>query len=217
MKIILIEDVATLGRRGELRDVADGYARNYLLPQKLALAATPANMKNLDGIKAREDSRAAKNLTEARSLAQTIEALHLAVGRQASDEDRLFGSVGRADIAAFLTQHGLEVERRRIALDEPIKTLGEFNVPIRLHPDVTAQLTTTLGTAQLLASRAVTRKGEGSGLLKYQVPGSPTVFTSCVAAPGVQGPMPPPPPPPQAAASRAAPRPANRIEPTGAM
>jgi large subunit ribosomal protein L9 len=144
MKIILLEDVTSLGRRGEVRDVADGYARNYLLPHKLALPATNANLKNLEGIKARQESQAAKALAGARAQASTIEALHLAVARQASDEDRLFGSVGRNDVAMFLAEHGLDIERRRIALDEPIKTLGEFHVPIRLHPDVTADLKVTV-------------------------------------------------------------------------
>ncbi len=144
MKIILLEDVPTLGRRGEVRDVADGYARNYLLPHKLALNATTANLKNLEGIKARQESQAAKSVAQSQAQAQVIAGLHLAVSRQASDEDRLFGSVGRNDIAVFLTQHGVEVERRRIELDEPIKTLGEFSVPIRLHPDVTAQLKVTV-------------------------------------------------------------------------
>ncbi len=144
MKIILLEDVPTLGRRGEVRAVADGYARNYLLPHKLALNATAANLKNLEGIKARQESQAAKNRARAQAQAQAIEGLHLTVARQASDEDRLFGSVGRNDIAAFLTQHGVEVERRRIGLDEPIKALGEFSVPIRLHPEVTAQLKVTV-------------------------------------------------------------------------
>jgi len=140
MKIILIDDVASLGRRGDVRDVADGYARNYLLPQKLALHATAANLKNLEGIKVRHESRANKLKADAEAQAQMIEALHFTQARQASDEARLFGSVGRADIAAFLAQNGVEVERRRIALDEPIKTLGEFSVPIRLHPEVTAQM-----------------------------------------------------------------------------
>jgi len=144
MKIILLEDIHTLGRRGEVRDVADGYARNYLLPHKLALPATAANMKNLEGIKARQDSHVAKNLAHAQAQAQAIEGLHLSLARQASDEDRLFGSVGRNDIAQFLTQHGIAVERRRIGLDEPIKTLGEFSVPIRLHPDVTAAFKVTV-------------------------------------------------------------------------
>jgi len=144
MKIILLEDIPTLGRRGEVRDVADGYARNYLLPHKLALNATTANLKNLEGIKARQESQAAKSVAQSQAQAQVIGGLHLAVSRQASDEDRLFGSVGRNDIAAFLTQHGVEVERRRIELDEPIKTLGEFSVPIRLHPEVIAQLKVTV-------------------------------------------------------------------------
>ena len=140
MKIILLDDVATLGRRGEVRDVSDGYARNYLLPHKLALHATPVNLKNLEQIKARQDSQVAKLKADAETQAQAIEALHFTQARQASDEGRLFGSVGRADLAAFLGQHGVEIERRRIALDEPIKSLGEFSVPIRLHADVTAQL-----------------------------------------------------------------------------
>ena len=140
MKIILMDDVPTLGRRGEVRDVSDGYARNFLLPQKLALHATPANLKNLEQIKARQDSRAAKLKADAQGQAQAIEALHFSQRRQASDEGRLFGSVGRADLAAFLAQHGIEIERRRIGLDEPIKSLGEFTVPVRLQADVTAQL-----------------------------------------------------------------------------
>src|SRR6058998_792435 len=132
MKIILMDDVPSLGRRGDVRDVSDGYARNYLLPHKLALHATAANLTNLEAIKARQDATAQEQ-------ARAIEALHFTQSRQASDEGRLFGSVGKADLAAFLAQHGIEVERRRIALDEPIKTLGEFSVPVRLHADVIAQ------------------------------------------------------------------------------
>jgi large subunit ribosomal protein L9 len=139
MKIILMDDVPSLGRRGDVREVSDGYARNYLLPQKLALHATAANLKNLEAIKARQDAAAAKLTVQAQEQARAIEALHFTQARQASDEGRLFGSVGKADLAAFLSQHGIEVERRRIALDEPIKTLGEFSVPVRLHADVTAQ------------------------------------------------------------------------------
>src|SRR5882724_8559572 len=127
MKIILMDDVPSLGRRGEDRDVSDGYARNFLLPQKLALNATPANLKNLEQIKSRQDAAA-------------IEALRFTQVRPASDEGRLFGSVGKADLAGYLTEHGIDIERRRIALDEPIKSVGEFSVPIRLHAEVTAQL-----------------------------------------------------------------------------
>lgn len=140
MKVILLDDVAKLGRRGEVRDVADGYARNYLLPHKLALHASPANLKNLDSIRARQETQTARMKAEAETQAQAIEALTYGEVRQASDEGRLFGSVGKNDVAAFLAEHGVEVERRRIVLDEPIKTLGEYSVPIRLHADVTAHL-----------------------------------------------------------------------------
>jgi large subunit ribosomal protein L9 len=140
MKIILMDDVPALGRRGEVCDVSDGYARNYLLPHKLALHATTANLKNLEQIKVRQDVAAAKLTAKAQEQARAIEALHFTQARQASDEGRLFGSIGKADIAAFLSQHGVEVERRRIALDEPIKSVGDFTVPVRLHGDVTGQL-----------------------------------------------------------------------------
>jgi large subunit ribosomal protein L9 len=140
VKIILLDDVPKLGRRGEVRDVSDGYARNFLLPHKLALNATAANLKNLDAIKARQESQAAKVRAESEGQARLIEGLSFTQTRQASDEGKLFGSVGKADISAFLAQHGIEMERRRIMLDEPIKTLGEVNVPIRLPADVTAQL-----------------------------------------------------------------------------
>jgi large subunit ribosomal protein L9 len=140
MKIILLDDVAKLGRRGEVLEVADGYARNYLLPHRLALSATAGNLKNLDSIKARQEQQAVRQRSQAEQMAQAIEALNFVEARQASDEGRLFGSVGRADIAAFLAQKGIEVEKRRIGLDEPIKALGEFTVPIRLHGDVTASL-----------------------------------------------------------------------------
>ncbi|MET0849872.1 MAG: 50S ribosomal protein L9 [Candidatus Rokuibacteriota bacterium] len=140
MKIILLDDVPKLGRRGEVRDVSDGYARNYLLPQKLALNATAGNMRNLESIKASQEGRAARLRSDAEGQSQRIEALTYVENRSASDEGRLFGSVGRADLAAFLSGHGIVIERRRIMLDEPIKSLGEFSVPIRLHGDVTAHL-----------------------------------------------------------------------------
>jgi large subunit ribosomal protein L9 len=145
MKIILLDDVPKLGRRGEVREVADGYARNYLLPHRLALAATAGNLKNLDSIKTRQEQHAARQRSEADQMAQAIERLTFVQTRQASDEGRLFGSVGRADISTFLAQNGIEVEKRRIALDEPIKALGEFSVPIRLHGDVTASLKVSVG------------------------------------------------------------------------
>lgn len=140
MKLILLDDIPKLGRRGDVREVADGYARNYLLPQKLALTATPANVKNLEQIKARQETRLAESKAQAETQAGTIDTLTLSLTRQASQEGRLYGSVGIQDLVAFLAQHGITVEKRRVGLDEPIKAVGEYAVPIRLHPEVTAPL-----------------------------------------------------------------------------
>ncbi len=140
MKIILLDDVAKLGRRGEVRDVSDGYARNFLIPHKLALTATPGNLKNLGQIKTQQDAKASRIRMDAEALRARIEALACEERRQASEEGKLFGSVTGQDLVDFLARNGITVEKRRIALDEPIKSLGEVNVPIRLHPEVTAQL-----------------------------------------------------------------------------
>jgi large subunit ribosomal protein L9 len=140
MKVILLDDVAKVGRRGEVRDVSDGFARNFLIPKKLALSASAGNLKNLEHIKQQQDSKAQRIKGDAQGLLQQIEALTYEERRQASEEGKLFGSVTSQDLADFLGRHGIKVERRRIQLDEPIKTLGESTVPIRLHADVTAQL-----------------------------------------------------------------------------
>jgi large subunit ribosomal protein L9 len=140
MKIILLDDVVKVGRRGEVRDVSDGYARNYLIPKKLALSATAGNLKNLDHIKAQQDAKAGRIKGDAEALRARIEALVYEEKRQASEEGKLFGSVTSQDIADFLGRQGVKVDRRRITLGEPIKGLGETSVTIRLHQDVTAQL-----------------------------------------------------------------------------
>lgn len=140
MKVILLDDVTKVGRRGEVREVSDGYARNYLIPKKLALSATAGNLKNLEHIKTQQDAKAGRIKADAEALAARIEALVCEERRQASDEGKLFGSVTSQHIAEFLDRNGLKVERRRIVLDEPIKGLGEVTVPVRLHHDVTAQL-----------------------------------------------------------------------------
>jgi large subunit ribosomal protein L9 len=141
MKIILLDDVAKVGRRGDVKDVSDGFARNFLIPKKLALSATAGNLKNLDHIKRQQDAKAGRIKADAEGVRARIEALVYGERRQASEEGKLFGSVTAQDIADFLGRQGVAVERRRIQLDEPIKTLGETVVPIRLHPEVTAQLT----------------------------------------------------------------------------
>ena len=140
MKVILLDDVAKLGRRGEVRDVSDGYARNFLIPKKLALSASAGNLKNLDHIKKQQESKAERIKDDAHGMQRRIEALTYEERRQASEEGKLFGSVTSQHIADFLDRHGVKLERRRIQLDEPIKTLGETMVPVRLHADVTAQL-----------------------------------------------------------------------------
>ncbi|HEU4371655.1 MAG TPA: 50S ribosomal protein L9 [Methylomirabilota bacterium] len=140
MKVILLDDVAKVGRRGEVRDVSDGYARNFLIPKKLALSASAGNLKNLEHIKQQADSKAQRIRDDAQELRQRIEALTYEERRQASEEGKLFGSVTSQDIADFLARQGVKLERRRVQLDEPIKTLGETTVTVRLHADVTAQL-----------------------------------------------------------------------------
>jgi large subunit ribosomal protein L9 len=140
MKVILLDDVAAVGRRGDVREVSDGYARNFLIPKKLALSASAGNLKNLQHIKTQQDAKAERIKGDARGLQQQIEALTYEERRQASEEGKLFGSVTSQDIVEFLARHNVKIERRRIHLDEPIKALGETTVPIRLHADVTAQL-----------------------------------------------------------------------------
>ncbi len=140
MKVILLDDVTAVGRRGEVRDVSDGFARNFLLPKKLAVTASAGNLKNLEHIKKQQDAKADRVRRDAESMRARIEALMAEERRQASEEGKLFGSVTAQDLVDFLGTRGLAIERRRIVLDEPIKALGETLVPIRLHPEVTAQL-----------------------------------------------------------------------------
>jgi large subunit ribosomal protein L9 len=140
MKVILLDDVAKVGRRGEVRDVSDGFARNYLLPKRLALAASAGNLTGLQHIQKQQEGKAERVKTQAETLRARIEALVLEARRQASEEGKLFGSVTAQDVVDFLESHGVPVERRRVQLEEPIKALGEVPVGIRLHPEVTAQL-----------------------------------------------------------------------------
>jgi large subunit ribosomal protein L9 len=144
MKVILMTDVPTLGHRGETREVANGYARNFLLPRKLAVLATPANLKNVEHLKRQREKEDDQALTAAKAAAARIEALALAVAARASDDGRLYGSVSAQDVVDFLERHQLPVEKRRVLLDEPIKAVGDYKVPIRLHGDVTAELTVSV-------------------------------------------------------------------------
>ena len=144
MKVILMTDVPALGNRGETRDVANGYARNFLLPRKLAVPATPANLKNVEHLKRQRQKEEHRALEAARVIAAKIEGLTLAVTARASEDGRLYGSVSAQDVIEFLERNQVPVEKRRVQLDEAIKAVGDYQVPVRLHGDVTATLTVSV-------------------------------------------------------------------------
>ena len=140
MEVILKEDVANLGHRGDVVKVADGYGRNYLLPRKLALQATEANKAIIEQMKAAAARRSAAEKAQAEELVAKLEPVALSFTRKAGEQGHLFGSVTSADIAAELATKGFEVDRRKIQLAEPLKSLGDFTVGVKLHRDVTAHI-----------------------------------------------------------------------------
>jgi large subunit ribosomal protein L9 len=140
MQIILQEDVEKLGARGEVVEVAPGYARNYLLPHKLALEASPANIKRLEKIRITLSKRTATEKDAAEQQAALLNNVTLKFSRKAGETDQLFGSVTSGDVSEALKAQGFEVDKRRIALDEPIKSLGESLVTVKLVHGVAAQL-----------------------------------------------------------------------------
>lgn len=140
MEVILKEDVTNLGHRGDVVKVADGFGRNYLLPQKLALEATAANKAVIVQMKASAVRKSAKEKTEAEALVAQLDALSLSFTRKTGENDHLFGSVTSADIAQQLEAKGFNIERKKIHLQEPLKSLGEFLVPVKLHREVTAHV-----------------------------------------------------------------------------
>ena len=136
MKVILLEDVDTLGKMGDTVNVKDGYARNYLIPRNLALPATARNVKAQEHQLRDIDRRRTKIVSSARSLADRIAGVSLSFNRKVGEKGRLFGSVTNMDIAEALGEKGLTVDRKDIHLPEPIKSLGEFDVEVKLHHDV---------------------------------------------------------------------------------
>lgn len=140
MEIILKEDVPKLGVRGDVVKVAEGYGRNYLLPKKLAIEATLQNKAVILQMKAAAVRRAAREKTGAEEYAKQLEGVSVTFVRRSGEHDQLFGSVTSADIAAALEKKGLQVDRRKITLEHPIKTMGEFTVPIHLHKEVRANI-----------------------------------------------------------------------------
>ena len=138
MEVILKEDVAKLGSRGDLVKVAEGYGRNYLLPRKLAIEANARNKAVIEQMKAAAVRRSAKEKTQAEALSKQFEGVSVSFQRRTGEHDQLFGSVTTSDIADALAKKGFDVDRRKIQLHEPLKTLGEFTLPLKLHKDVTA-------------------------------------------------------------------------------
>lgn len=144
MEVILKEDVAKLGARGEVVNVAEGYGRNYLLPKKLAVEATQANKAVIEQMKAASVRKLSKEKGDAELLAKQFEGVSLHFIRKAGESDALFGSVTSSDIAHELEGRGFNIDRRKIELDQAIKALGEFNVTIKLHKDVNVQIKVTV-------------------------------------------------------------------------
>jgi large subunit ribosomal protein L9 len=140
MEIILREDVNKLGRRGEVVKVAEGYGRNYLLPRGLALAVNAANKAMIEKERQAHEAKLAKEKQEFESLAGRIGGLRFVAPRKVGENDVLYGSVTSGDVAEFLRAKGIEIDKRKVLLDEPIKRLGDHEVRIRLHPEVTATL-----------------------------------------------------------------------------
>jgi large subunit ribosomal protein L9 len=137
MEVILREHMDNLGRRGEVVKVADGYARNYLLPRKLALLVTEGNKQQIERERSKFEAREQEEKKVADAMAARLSGVEIQIARKVGETEVLFGSVTSADIAAAMAAKGFEIDRRKLNLREPIKKLGEYDIPLRLHPDVT--------------------------------------------------------------------------------
>jgi large subunit ribosomal protein L9 len=140
MEIILREDVDKLGQRGDMVKVADGYARNFLLPRNLAVTATESNKKIVEQQRQAHVRRDAKLVTEAQELGKMMSSVSVTIQQKAGENDQLFGSVTSNDVAVALEKLGYTIDRKKVHLEEPIKTLGDFHVSVRLHKDVSIDI-----------------------------------------------------------------------------
>lgn len=140
MQVILLQDVKGVGRAGEVAKVSDGYARNMLLPRKLAKEATSANLKEMEKANAKSEAIKAGKLAQAKTLADQLKSVKILIKTKGGEGGRLFGSITSKDIAdALQEQHGIKVDKRKFALDSPIKQTGDYMVEIKLYPEVTAK------------------------------------------------------------------------------
>ena len=140
MEIILRTHVENVGKRGEIVKVADGYARNYLLPRKLALLATEGNKRHVERERKIVEAREAGEKSQAEGIAARLTSIDIAIERRVGDTEQLYGSVTAVDIADYLKAQGFEIDRRKLQLAEPIKRLGEYDVVLKLHRDVTTHV-----------------------------------------------------------------------------
>jgi len=140
MEVILREHVDNLGRRGEVVKVAAGYARNYLLPRKLALLVTEGNKKQIERERVKFDAKEAEEQKVAGAVAERLGSVEVSISRKVGETEALYGSVTSSDVAAALSAKGFDVDRRKIQMQEPIKKLGEYEIPVKLHRDVTAKI-----------------------------------------------------------------------------
>jgi large subunit ribosomal protein L9 len=140
MEVILREDIDKLGTRGQMVKVAPGYARNFLLPRKLAVAANESNKKIVEQERQAHLRKDAKVQTEAQDLAKLMSAVEITIKQKAGENDHLFGSVTSADIAAALEKQGYTIDRKKVHLDDPIKQLGDYKVAVRLHKEVSVEI-----------------------------------------------------------------------------
>jgi large subunit ribosomal protein L9 len=140
MEVILREDIDKLGHRGEMVKVTSGYARNFLLPRRMAVAATESNKKIVEQERQAHLRREAKEQADAADLAKLMSAVEVTIAQKAGDNDQLFGSVTVADVAVALEKQGYTIDRRKVVLDEPIKSLGDFKVTVKLHKEVSVEI-----------------------------------------------------------------------------
>jgi len=144
MKLILREDVENLGKGGEVVDVKPGYGRNFLLPRGLAVAANPKNVRELDHQKSVASAKAAKLKASAQAVAKRLSETPITLKRKVGEQDKLYGSVTALDVTEALAARGLSIDRRAIDLSEPLKTVGEFEVPVKLHSEVVGKVKVTI-------------------------------------------------------------------------
>lgn len=141
MEVILKDHVDNLGRRGDIVKVAEGYARNYLLPRKLALAVNEGSKRQVERERKNAEARELEEKTQAEAYGQRLAEADLSIARKVGDNKAMYGSVTSADVAHVLAARGFEIDKRKIVMPDPFKSLGEFKVPVKIHRDVTAEIT----------------------------------------------------------------------------